>query len=182
MANTTMELESLLMQRSLTDQELLIAAEAAADFRILPNATVLKIGGQSVVGQGRSAVYPLVDEIVAARKWHQLLMGTGAGPRAQHLYSIAAGLTIVEDVDSVYTCDPNGPDGSQAQLIRETSAAGLPQGHGTLPLDHALLDVMTTARHLTHVQAINGLVPGRLTAALRGEHVGTVIRTGARST
>ena len=26
---------------------------------------------------------------------------------------------------------------------------------------------------------MNGLVPGRLTAALRGEHVGTIIRTGA---
>jgi len=28
---------------------------------------------------------------------------------------------------------------------------------------------------------INGVVPGRLTAALRGEHVGTIIRTGAPS-
>jgi molybdenum storage protein len=28
---------------------------------------------------------------------------------------------------------------------------------------------------------VNGLAPGRLTAALRGEHVGTIIRTGARS-
>jgi molybdenum storage protein len=30
------------------------------------------------------------------------------------------------------------------------------------------------------VQVVNGLVPGRLTSALRGEHVGTIIRTGAR--
>jgi molybdenum storage protein len=29
------------------------------------------------------------------------------------------------------------------------------------------------------VQVVNGLVPGRLTAALRGEHVGTIIKTGA---
>ena len=33
---------------------------------------------------------------------------------------------------------------------------------------------------LERVQIVNGLVPGRLTAALRGEHVGTIIRTGAR--
>jgi len=26
---------------------------------------------------------------------------------------------------------------------------------------------------------VNGLVAGRLTAALRGEHVGTIVRTGA---
>jgi len=52
------------------------------------------IGGQSVIDRGRAAVYPLVDEIVAARKLHKLLIGTGAGTRARHLYSIAAGLRL----------------------------------------------------------------------------------------
>jgi molybdenum storage protein len=52
---------------------------------------------------------------------------------------------------------------------------------GTLPFDRALLEVMATARHIERVQVINGLVPGRLTAALRGEHVGTIIHTGARA-
>src|SRR5262249_29277470 len=93
-ADTTTQLEALLMQRSLTDPQLLAAAEAAADFRILPDATVIKIGGQSVIDRGRAAVYPLVDEIVAARKNHKLLIGTGAGTRARHLYSIAAGLGL----------------------------------------------------------------------------------------
>ncbi len=94
MANTTAELEALLMQRSLTDPQLLATAEAASDFRILPDATVIKIGGQSVIDRGRAAVYPLVDEIVAARKAHKILIGTGAGTRARHLYSIAAGLRL----------------------------------------------------------------------------------------
>ena len=53
------------------------------DDRILPDATVLKIGGQSVIDRGRAAVYPLVDEIVAARKAHPLLIGTK--PQRQHL-------------------------------------------------------------------------------------------------
>ena len=94
MANTTAELESLLMQRSLSDPQLVTAVDAAADFRILPDATVIKIGGQSIIDRGRAAVYPLVDEIVAARKLHKLLIGTGAGTRARHLYSIAAGLRL----------------------------------------------------------------------------------------
>ena len=94
MANPTAELESLLMQRSLTDSQLQAAADAAGDFRILPDATVIKIGGQSVIDRGRAAVYPLVDEIVAARNAHKLLIGTGAGTRARHLYSIAAGLGL----------------------------------------------------------------------------------------
>ncbi len=94
MANTTAELEALLMQRSLTDAQLLEASDAAADFRILPDATVIKIGGQSVIDRGRAALYPLVEEIVAVRMDHKLLIGTGAGTRARHLYSIAAGLNL----------------------------------------------------------------------------------------
>ena len=92
----------------------------------------------------------------------------------------AAGLTIVEDVDGVYTADPNGSDSKQAQFLRETNVADLAKLKGTLPFDRALLEVMATARHIERVQVVNGLVPGRLTAALRGEHVGTIINTGAR--
>ena len=92
----------------------------------------------------------------------------------------AAGLAIVEDVDGVYSTDPNGPDGKQAKLIRETSAAELAKHKGSLPFDPAMVEVMANARHIERVQVVNGLVPGRLTAALRGEHVGSVIHTGAR--
>lgn len=94
MHHSTAQLEQLLMQRSLTDAQLLEAAEASADFRILPDATVLKIGGQSVIDRGRAGLFPLVDEIVSARQNHKLLIGTGAGTRARHLYSIAAGLNL----------------------------------------------------------------------------------------
>src|ERR1700729_322325 len=94
MASTASELEALLMERSPTDPDLQAKANAAADFRILPDANVVKIGGQSVIDRGRAAVYPLVDEIVAARKTHKMLVGTGAGTRARHLYSIAARLRL----------------------------------------------------------------------------------------
>ena len=94
MTSTASELEALLMQRSLTDPELETKTAKAAEFRILPDATVVKIGGQSVIDRGRAAVYPLVDEILAARKTHKMLIGTGAGTRARHLYSIAAGLNL----------------------------------------------------------------------------------------
>src|SRR6516164_975972 len=94
MSDTTAEFEALLTQRSLSDPELVAAVEGAADFRILPDATVIKIGGQSIIDRGRAAVYPLVDEIIAVRGVHKLLIGTGAGTRARHLYSIAARLGL----------------------------------------------------------------------------------------
>lgn len=94
----------------------------------------------------------------------------------------AAGLTLLEDVDGVYTADPKGPDAAKAALLHEVSAAELAQQPGTLPVDRALLEVMANARHLRRVQVINGLVPGRLTAALRGEQVGTFINTGINNT
>src|SRR6202040_1035655 len=94
MTSTASDLEALLMERSLSDPELQAKADGAPDFRILPDANVIKIGGQSVIDRGRAAVHPLVDEIVAARKVHKLVIGTGAGTRARHLYSIAAGLRL----------------------------------------------------------------------------------------
>src|ERR1700727_1440590 len=98
MTSTGSELEGLLMERSLSEPDLQAKADAAADFRILPDANVVKIGGQSVIDRGRAAVYPLVDEILAARKTHKMLIGTGAGTRARHLYSIAAGLSLAAGV------------------------------------------------------------------------------------
>ncbi len=90
----------------------------------------------------------------------------------------AAGLTIVEDVDGVYSDDPKGANGAQAKFLPETKATDLLATSKPLPCDRAMLEVMATARHLERVQVVNGLVPGRITAALRGEHVGTLIHTG----
>ena len=70
MTKTTAELEALLMQRPLPDPELLAATSTTEDYRILPDATVIKIGGHSVIDRGRAAVYPLIEEIGAARQTH----------------------------------------------------------------------------------------------------------------
>jgi molybdenum storage protein len=267
MANTTAELEALLMQRSFTDPQLVAAMDAAANFRILPDATVIKIGGQSVIDRGRTAVYPLVDEIVAARRLHKLLIGTGAGTRARHLYSIAAGLRLpagvlsqlgasvadqnaamlgqllarhgisavssaglsavplflaevnavifsgmppyglwvrpapegvippyrtdagcflvaeqfgckamiyVKDENGLYTANPKTAKGATfipKISVTEMKAKGLQDSI----LEFPMLDLLASARYVREVQIINGLVPGNLTRALAGEHVGTII-------
>jgi len=267
MSNTTTELQELLMHRSLTDEQLLAAASAAEDFRILPDASVIKIGGQSIIDRGRSAVYPLVDEIVSARKTHKLLIGTGAGTRARHLYSIAAGLNLPAGVLSqlgASVADQNAAMLGQLLAkhgISAVDAAGLsavplylaevnavvfsgmppyglwmrPPAEGVIPpyrtdagcfllaeqfgckamiyvkdedglytdnpktakhatfipqisvdemkakglvdsiLEFPVLDLLQAAKHIRQVQIVNGLVPGNLTRALAGEHVGTII-------
>jgi molybdenum storage protein len=87
-------LESVLLSRSLNDAELAEATAAALDYRILPDASVLKIGGQSLMDLGRVAVYPVVEELAQVKAEHQLLIGTGGGTRARHVYSVAAGLGL----------------------------------------------------------------------------------------
>ena len=262
---------SPLARQTLLDSHLTQPVAGGRPIRLLPWLQVVKIGGCSIMDRGHEAILPIVDELRALLPEHRMLILTGAGIRARHLYSVAldlglpvgslaplaaseagqnghilasmlapdevsyveqttvanqlpihlaaaravvgsafppyhhhefpasripthradtgaflladalgaAGLTIVEDVDGIYTTDPNGPDGASAQVLRETTVTELAAMGGTLPVDPALVEVMATARHLVRVQILNGLVPGRLTAALRGEHVGTIIHTGA---
>jgi molybdenum storage protein len=260
---------SPLARQTLLDGQLTRPVAGIRPIRLLPWLQVVKIGGRSIMDRGREAILPVVEEIRKLLPEHRLLILTGAGIRARHLYSVgldlglpvgslaplaatdagqnghilaallapegvsyvehptianqlsihlsaaravvgsafppyhhhefptsripphradtgaflladalgAAGLTIVEDVDGVYTQDPHGPGAESAKFLRDATAAELTKQQGTLPFDRTLLDVMATARHLERVQVVNGLVPGRLTAALRGEHVGTIIRT-----
>lgn len=270
--SSTKHVTSPLARQTLLDGDLTRPVAGRRPIRLLPWLQVVKIGGRSIMDRGHEAILPIVEEIRKILPEHRLLILTGAGIRARHLYGVgldlglpvgslaplaaseagqnghilasllapegvsyvehptissqlaihlaaaravvgsafppyhhhefpnsrlpthradvgaflladalgAAGLTIVEDVDGVYSDDPNGDNGKNAKLIRETSVAELSKHEGTLPFDSALLEVMANARHLERVQVINGLVPGRLTAALRGEHVGTIIRSSSR--
>lgn len=270
--NTIKHVASPLARQTLQDKDLTRPVAGRRPVRILPWLQVVKIGGRSIMDRGAEAILPVVEEIRKLLPEHRLLILTGAGVRARHLYGVgldlglpvgslaplaaseagqnghilasllapegvsyiehptiasqlaihlaaaravvgsafppyhhhefpnsripthrgdtgaflladalgAAGLTIVEDVDGVYDADPNGPNGKQAKLIRETTSAELAGIEGALPFDRALIEVMATARHIERVQIVNGLVPGRITAAMRGEHVGTIIHTGAR--
>jgi len=264
---------SPLARQTLLDGDLTRPVAGGRPIRLLPWLQVVKIGGRSIMDRGHEAILPLVAELRALLPEHRLLILTGPGVRARHVYSVgldlglpvgslaplaaseagqnghmlayllasegvsylehptvasqlaihltaaravvgsafppyhhhefptsriplhradtgaflladalgAAGLTIVEDVDGIYTVDPNGTDGKQAKLISETNASELAKHKGTLPFDPALLEVMANARHIERVQVVNGLVPGRLTAALRGQHVGSIVHTGARA-
>ncbi|HEY6250417.1 MAG TPA: uridine kinase [Candidatus Angelobacter sp.] len=90
-----------LVTGSLNDPAVMRATEATPDFTILPWVNVVKIGGQSIMDRGRSAVYPLVEEIVSNLGRHKMILGTGAGTRARHIYSLAIDLGLPTGVLTV---------------------------------------------------------------------------------
>jgi molybdenum storage protein len=51
--------------------------------------------------RGRAAVYPLVEEIVSNLGRHKMILGTGAGTRARHIYSLAIDLGLPTGVLTV---------------------------------------------------------------------------------
>jgi molybdenum storage protein len=268
---SAMHVTSPLARQTLLDRNLTDPVAGIQPIRLLPWVQVVKIGGRSIMDRGPEAILPLVEELRILLPEHRLLLLTGAGIRARHVYSVgldlglpvgslaplaaseagqnghmlaallapegvsyiehptianqlaihlsaaravvgsafppyhhhefpvsripvhrantgaflvadalgAAGLTLVGDVDGMYDAGPGAGGGATPQLIRETSAADLAARQGSAAVDRTFLEVMATARHIERVQIVNGRVPGRLTAALRGEHVGTIIRTGA---
>ena len=95
------ELGQYLVEGSLTDVNVLRQTGQEPPLPILPNANVLKVGGQSFIDRGRAAVFPLIDEIVENLGRHDMIIGTGGGSRARHAYSVGLDLGLPTGVLSV---------------------------------------------------------------------------------
>jgi molybdenum storage protein len=95
------ELGRSLLSGSLDDERLMEKTGGPAPVQILPEANVVKIGGQSFIDRGRAAVFPLIEEIVENLGQHKMIIGTGAGTRARHAYSVGIDLGLPTGVLSV---------------------------------------------------------------------------------
>ena len=83
-------------------------------------------------------------------------------------------LTLVKDVDGLYDEDPK--TNPKSCFIPDISVNELRhRGIRTLPFDEVLVDLLARGRLLRQFQVVNGLKPELLGAALRGEHVGTIV-------
>ena len=83
--------------------------------------------------------------------------------------------TLIKDVDGLYASDPKEDPG--AEFIPEITVSELRERNlATLPFDRVIIDLLESARLMKQVQIINGLKADLLAPALRGEHVGTIIR------
>jgi molybdenum storage protein len=236
---------------------------------VMPDVKVVKIGGQSVLDRGRAALFPILDEIVEARKLGiQVVLLTGGGTRARHIYSIASELEMptgvvatlgkyipmqnarmlqmllakhggifmlpddfeklplylqmgcipvmsgmppfgywekrekgtripqhrtdagvflsaeflgarralfIKDEDGLYTDDPKkNPAATHIKSITadELIARGLPD----VVLERVVIEYLRRAQWCKELQIVNGLSPGQVLAALKGEDVGSIIR------
>lgn len=83
-----------LVNGSLSDLLLLAKTKQKDILQILPDANVIKLGGQSLIDRGRDAVFPVIEEIVQNLPHHQMIIGTGAGTRARHAYSVGLDLGL----------------------------------------------------------------------------------------
>jgi len=260
--------ESLLMRESLLDKQVMSSTDTPV-WSMLPQCHVIKVGGRSIIDNGKKTVYPLVDALVAALRNFKMVIGTGGGIRAAHVTSIGMDLglptgvlaqlriidalgnahllgtllaphgvvamppeilghmlpffikaapavicnadppfslwehpprfgripphrtdagsfllaecygcathTLVKDVNGLYDSDPK--TNSNAQFIKDITVGELRERNlKTLPFDRVLLDLLANARQVKKFQIINGLKPHLLEPALRGEHVGTIVR------
>jgi molybdenum storage protein len=258
---------SSLMKESLIDRRVVARTHSEREFEILPDVTLVSLGGQSIFDRGRQALLPLTEELANLRQSHRMVIGVGGGTRVRHTVSIALDLGLptggvaqlvgameeanavflnallakhgsivmqrehfwelplylesgmlpivisvppyhfwepppeegvmpthgsdfglfihaevlgmhrlifVKDEDGLYDKDPKKH--SDAQLIRRTTLdyllAHMPD---ELILDRQLFEAWRTARHVRQIQIVNGLRPGELSRALRGEDAGTVI-------
>jgi molybdenum storage protein len=261
------DLGAALVAGSLTDDALLADTGRSPVMQILPEANVIKVGGQSFIDRGRAAVFPLIEELVANLPDHKMIIGTGAGTRARHAYSVgldlgmptgvlsvlgtfvsmqnarmlhyllaqhgipfiepvqfpqlplylserqaciffgmppytfwqpnpavgripphrtdtgaylvsevfgARSMIYVKDEDGLFSSDPKKD--KNARFIPEITVDELAAlDLDDLVVERSVLDLMRNAQHRRTIQIINGLKPGNLTAALNGEHVGTII-------
>jgi molybdenum storage protein len=236
---------------------------------VMPDVKVVKIGGQSILDRGRAALFPILDEIVEAKRLGiQVVVLAGGGTRARHIYSIASELEMptgviatlgkyipmqnarmlqmllakhggifmlpddfeklplyiqmgcipvmsgmppfgywekreqgtripahrtdagvflsaeflgarralfIKDEDGLYTDDPKkNPAATHIKSITaaELTARGLPD----VVLERVVVDYLPRAQWCKELQIVNGLVPGQVLAALKGEDVGSIIR------
>jgi molybdenum storage protein len=134
------ELGRRLVGGSLSDEAIQRATEGTPNFAILPWVNVVKIGGQSIMDRGRSAVGPVVEEIVANLSRHKMILGTGAGTRARHVYSLAIDLGLPVGVLTVLGTAVAWQNAQMLQyLLAKHGIAFLePEGFASLP--HYLME------------------------------------------
>lgn len=141
-------MQSRFMRESLVDKDVLDSAVVENEIAILPDLNVINVGGKSIIDRGKSAVYPLIDELVEVKKHHKFVLGVTGGARVRHTMAIGldfglpvGGLAMVvgaieeQNATMVYS------------LMAKHGAVRVPKDHYTdLPhyLDNGMIPILTS--------------------------------------
>jgi len=143
-----LHLNSKFMRESLVSKEIAKSSVPQNEVDIIPYLNVISIGGSSILDRGRSAVYPLVEELAEINKSHKFVIGVSGGARMRH--SLAIGLdfglptgglaTIVGAIEEQNAL-------MMYSLMAKYGAVRVPKDHYTdLPhyLENGMIPVLTT--------------------------------------
>jgi molybdenum storage protein len=134
------DLGQRLLGGSLSDAAIQEATERTPNFAILPWVNVVKIGGQSIMDRGAVAVRPVVDEVVANLKRHKMILGTGAGTRARHVYSLAIDLGLPTGVLTVLGTAVAWQNAQLLQYLLAQHGIAFIEPEGFASLPHYLME------------------------------------------
>lgn len=147
-AGGRLHLHSKFMRESLVSKDIVKSAVAVDEVSIIPYLNVISIGGSSILDRGRSAVFPLVEELAEVNKTHKFVIGVSGGARMRH--SLAIGLdfglptgglaTIVGAIEEQNAL-------MMYSLMAKYGAVRVPKDHYTdLPhyLENGMIPVLTT--------------------------------------
>ncbi len=147
-----LHIESPLMGESLVSRKLLSGLERQELFRMHPDVNVLKIGGQSIMDRGAKALLPIIDELIKAKEKHKLILMTGGGTRARHIYNIGLELGMPTGVLSKLG-DKVASQNAEILSVLLAKHGGVRIGHG----DH--LEQLTMFCRLGYLPITPGIPP-----------------------
>jgi len=122
-----LHIKSLLMGESLVSEKFLDSLEVAPQRRLYPDVNVVKIGGQSICDRGKQALPGIVDEIVANKCLHKMLLMTGGGTRSRHIYAIGLELGMPTGIIAAF--------GSSVSRQNALLVATMLSDHGGIEID-----------------------------------------------
>ena len=85
---------SPLMRESLVDRRVIKTTQTENEFAILPDVTLVSLGGHSIFDRGKAAIVPIADEIARVRRQHKFIVAVGGGTRVRHTMSVALDLGL----------------------------------------------------------------------------------------
>lgn len=142
-------LESRFMRESLVSKDIAQKAIVENEVEIIPTLNVIHVGGKSIIDRGKSAVFPLIDELVEIKEqgW-QFVVGVSGGVRVRHTMAIGLDLGLpVGGLAMVVGAIEEQNATMIYSLMAKYGAVRVPKDHYTdLPhyLDNGMIPVLTS--------------------------------------